>query len=506
MNGLPSLDEFEQILAEDPETHGVSDYVYDFIQNTVAESRDIYLDKIELEKLKLEISQLKYANSVLLQRLGTYCRSNYASLPDEILLAIFRNVLPPSWLLDGTKSMLPYPQDISSVDLRMKLSILAVCKSWNRAGTELLYERVTLRRITQLPVFVRVLEGRKGLGALVKHVSIDCFVPRGYSRLHERETKQILRLCSNLLHVGFSPLSWIPELPCPLPTSSCSIISLEYSPCMLYSVILPSLLHLSQTLESSTFTLPAAYDEGHPLLNFPRLEYLCPTVTSKSVVSEWLAPNLRRLWVSGFPHINLPVFEKLLHTYGPTVTSLDIHSIESQEWLDLCPLLEHLSVATSLPSLTHPRVRFINICIYQSPPFHTLEFLRDNFHALLECRLLHPGITMNAAPDIRQKTYSGAEGRVADLLEFTEPTSVNGGAFLRNDISDDYVPDLDDNDGGSDGSEYVLDEDDDGSDASDSGDAASCITVSEDGGHLDDEFYMQEDWEIGHNKALAIFD
>jgi hypothetical protein len=35
MIGLPSLDEFEQKLAEDPENHGVLDDMYNFIQNTV---------------------------------------------------------------------------------------------------------------------------------------------------------------------------------------------------------------------------------------------------------------------------------------------------------------------------------------------------------------------------------------------------------------------------------------------------------------------------------------
>jgi hypothetical protein len=115
---------------------------------------------------------------------------------------------------------------------------------------------------------------------------------------------------------------------------------------------------------------------------------------------------------------------------------------------------------------------------------------------------------MNIAPDIHQKTYSSAGGHVADFLEFTDPTLVNGGAFIWNEISDDYVPDSDDSDGGSNGSEYVLDldEDDEGSDASDSDDAASCITVSEDGGYLEDKFYMQEYWEVGCDEALAIFD
>ncbi|KAJ7350538.1 hypothetical protein DFH08DRAFT_806579 [Mycena albidolilacea] len=132
---------------------------------------------------------------------------------------------------------------------------------------------------------------------------------------------------------------------------------------------------------------------------------------------------------------------------------------------------------------------------------------QDNFPALLECQLLDPRLTMNAAPDICQKTYNSAEGRVADFLELTKPTLVNGRAFLRNDMSDNYVPDSDDSgDRGSDGSEYVLDSDEDnGSKASDS-DAASCITVGEDGGDLEDGFYMQEDWEVGRDEVLAIFD
>jgi hypothetical protein len=35
MVGLPSLNEFKRKLAEDPETYRVSDYVYNFIQETV---------------------------------------------------------------------------------------------------------------------------------------------------------------------------------------------------------------------------------------------------------------------------------------------------------------------------------------------------------------------------------------------------------------------------------------------------------------------------------------
>jgi hypothetical protein len=254
------------------------------------------------------------------------------------------------------------------------------------------------------------------------------------------------RYYSSVSHVGFSPPFWIPGLACPLPTSS-SIISLEYSPCIPYSIILLSLVLLSQTLESLTFTVPATY-EGHPSLNFPRLECLCLTITLTLVVSEWLSPSLGQLRLSNYPSLSfITATEKLLHAYGPTITSFQIHSISSQEWLDLCPLLEHLLVADSLSSQTHLRVRLIDIFTCRDPPFSTLGLLLDNFPALLECRILDPA--MNIAPDIRQKTYNSAGGRVAEFLEFTDPTLVNGRAFIQNDISDDYVSDSDDSDGGS---------------------------------------------------------
>jgi hypothetical protein len=62
---------------------------------------------------------------------------------------------------------------------------------------------------------------------------------------------------------------------------------------------------------------------------------------------------------------------------------------------------------------------------------------------------------MNITPDICQKTYG------SDFIEFTDPALVNGGAFIQNDISDDYVPDSDNSDRGSNGSEYILDSDED---------------------------------------------
>ncbi|KAJ7741479.1 hypothetical protein B0H14DRAFT_2637836 [Mycena olivaceomarginata] len=127
----------------------------------------------------------------------------------------------------------------------------------------------------------------------------------------------------------------------------------------------------------------------------------------------------------------------------------------------------------------------------------------DDFPALLECQLLDPVSAMNAAPDIRQK-HTAVQKAGSRLSGVTKPTLVNRWPFLRNDMSNNYIPDLD---GWTEGptvqSMSWISDEDDGSEASDL-DAASCITVGKDGGDLEDKFYMQEDWEVGRDEALAI--
>jgi hypothetical protein len=480
------------------------------------------------------------------------------------LLIIFLNALPSKWLLRGTQSLAQYPYDISSADLRTKSSISAVCKSWNQVGTMLLYERVQLRRILHLPVFVRSLESPTGLGHLVKHLDIDCFVPRGYSQLLENETKRIFELCPNLAHFGFIPPFWIPILYCSLPYMSSSITSLEYSGTVPYSVILPSLIQLSQNLESLTLTLPVTYDDGHPLLAFDRLHDLHVKLEPDSTVSvsKWLIPNLRRLWVYGSsnPHTKI-----LVQAYGRGITFLGMHPnyplFHLRDFLDPCPVLEHLAVQVDPStqrkdrpeSVIHSRLKFLDLFTSgvrrRTPPFSdnlpfcaTVESLKDVFPTLQECRNFDFGMPrfgdlpppmprsrreFRAKRDTADKRVGdeddassssseseggsdnmeivspededtslmkedeGASEVLADILEFSHPNSINGGAdFFRNNMSDDYVPNADD--------------DDDGSCASDS-DSGSCITVNDDGWERD-RFYSGEDWEVDHDEALAMFD
>jgi hypothetical protein len=231
------------------------------------------------------------------------------------------------------------------------------------------------------------------------------------------------------------------------------------------------------------------------------------------------------------------MIKELFDAYGRTITVLRTHPLlPRQEVLDRCPVLEHLAAHSNLESesLTHQTVKFIDVFIScQDPPFITVG-VKDAFPALQGCRNLEVKlipfreIPLQRDENESQATCGNAEDGVSDcdeqdsdlqetkdvltvlaaVSEFTDPSSVNGAAFTRNDTSDDYYFNLDDGDeGSSDGSDYVFNstDDDEGSDSSNS-DAGSCITVSEDEFCLQDEFYMQEYWEVGRDEALAIFD
>ncbi|KAJ7680926.1 hypothetical protein DFH06DRAFT_432083 [Mycena polygramma] len=476
---------------------------------------------VRLKRLEEENARLKQANHVLTLRLGIYCRSDFAALPPEILLIIFRNALPPPWMLTGSKSMLLYPTDVSAVDLHIKHTLLSVCKSWHGAGTELLYETVTFRRITQLPVFVRALEGRAGLGCLVKHLNLDCFVPRGYSKLYEHESKRILELCPNLSHVGFSPPFWTPVTP-PFPAMNPSITSLEFSSDIPYAAILPVLVQHCSSLKSLVITIPAAVDGGHPILTFTKLEDLRLTLELDSAVSgsNWRTPNLRRLWLSR-SHVEIRFTrdaelrrtEKLLDTYGRTLTFLRLTPFHAlfQSFLDRCPALEHLVTHHIPVSIKHPVLKYIDVFMsYEVPDQPTswtegLPSLRryrrlDSATSILRDIPLPPddGATRDHADSKVQTSSIGVASthknpdNLPVVLGFNDRV-VNGPLIHWTDHGDGpHVVDADTDDEGSSDSE--------GSDMSDSGWGTDVMRCD-----LDNPLYEEEDWQIGHDEAIEMF-
>ncbi|KAJ6507296.1 hypothetical protein C8R47DRAFT_1100821 [Mycena vitilis] len=537
-----------------------ADVLYSQLDRTLATYRELFWKFKHLEE---ENDRLKYANRVLTLKLGTSCRSDFAGLPPEILLIIFRKALAPVWVLEGSKSLAPFPTDVSSVDLRMKHALLSVCKSWHGVGTELLYEAVTLRRIIQLPVFVRALESRAGLGSLVKHLDIDSFIPRGYSKLHEHESKRILELCPNLSHVGFSPPFGIPELPPILPAMSSSITSLAFSSSIPYSAILPALVHLCSSLTSLAFTIPSAEDD-HPPLTFDKLEDLRLTLEVYSVVlgANWRAPALRRLWLCREHVTNAEVplsvehrrTEELLTAYGPTITflMLSVFHLLCQEYLDRCPVLEHLVLHKPPYDIRHSALRFIDVFVScdatgsRASPTNKFPSLRRYRHLDSATSVLQhipltaevsgenekagtAGYTEDAGPsghnedaeaagdneDGQEETASTSEvpptiENLPVLLGFNE-CAVNGPPIYWADHSDDdYVPEDDDDKGSVDYSSDYSESDSDseldwGSGSGSCPGSGSDAVADDEGYDLNNPYYVGEYWEIGRDEAIELF-
>ncbi|KAJ7043155.1 hypothetical protein C8F04DRAFT_31471 [Mycena alexandri] len=480
--------------------------------------------------------------------LGTDSRPSFASFPPEILLRILSNALPPWWLINAEKSdvgpTIRSTLDILMRDTRMKCSLVAVCKSWNQVATELLYERVTLRRIHQLALFVRALEMREGLSALVRHLHVDCFIPRGYSKFFATETRRILDLCPRLAHVGFSPVFWIPNLRCSLPAMNFPLTWLEFNHHVPHSVVLPALVQLAHSLVTLALSVPPM-DTEYPVITFDRLEELRLTFhPSSSTTAKWRAPNLQRLCL-GTPQVlfhdyswqRIQMFAGALTEYGHLIRFLQIFNCDCvglSELLNLvgmCPLLDHLVVfdyryLDPLTAVFDQRIVVdVKLMVEVYPPVDILAhvegsvFHSESHHGRIQCN--GDGWT---EWDWYPRRYGGTPDIMLAIMEFTPANSVNArmltprrGSMLPShpdpfDSDDDDAESVTSNSDGDswttvttdDDYESDSDTDDEGSVAYDSDDG-SCITVSEDGEYINDEFYMTEEWELNHEEVLEIF-
>ncbi|KAJ6576085.1 hypothetical protein DFH09DRAFT_1150340 [Mycena vulgaris] len=436
-------------------------------------------------------------------------------IPHEILFVMFRHALPPSWTMYWGSSSAPFPP-IWSADLHTKLSIIRVCKSWHHIGLEILYESVVIRRIGQMPAFVRALEAREGLGALVRHLDITCFLPRGYYELHDTETKKIFAFCPRLSHFAFTPGFFIPARPRTLPALVSTITSLEYSDCVDYSLILPSLVQLCQTLRSLSLTLPETYDSNHPTLMLPSLENLRLGLADDSMIptAKWVIPSVRWVSLRQTFRLRFPAYRSahaqaatVLDAYGRTIRTLTISYNTRgslQELVNCCPVLEHLGVSGGLcvAPLDHPTLQSVDIFRDFSTP-EDVDCLKGNLPALRSCRSLDGALSYlgGAFPTLAIRSEGGGDDsrRPADgpPLYHDLPQSSwlalllsdVGTAAESSDDDSDYISQSDDDDGSVEDSDSASDSDAD--------------TVSEDG--RGNAFYMEEDWEIDADEALSIF-
>ncbi|KAJ7142547.1 hypothetical protein C8R44DRAFT_193502 [Mycena epipterygia] len=475
------------------------------------------------KRVKLESSHLAPAKQTLAVEPSHIVECYLARLPPEILRLVLRHALRPSWLQsDMTRApLVQFPQSGWSADLRVKLVIVRVCSTWHIIGLELLYERITLRRLPQLYSLLLELESRAGLGALVRSLDIDCHVPAAFCASHGPKMKRIFQLCPRLSHFGFSPatnlttplfpwtsFNWTSPGQPILGIEICdSLTSLAFSAEVSPVIVLPTLAQLCRNLRSLTLPDRCRSVAPHgPGFTFDKLEDLHLIVSSGTIlrpsITQWTMPRLRRVWLRApcpscgqenqLPH------HSILAPYGRTITFLSLFRFSvdldgdldnrMQNLLDSCPALEHLALNASLcrpGPLRHQTLVWVDIfCLRDHHTPVTFEALKEGF------------------PELR--TFRGLDETMSTLREIpltlpsTGSLEVDDGEAESAWITAVLSPDMDSDDSCdedyelADEGSFVYDSDSDLQDADSDSDSDS-DSGSDSGGF--DEFYASYAWD-----------
>ncbi|KAF7315817.1 hypothetical protein MIND_00097800 [Mycena indigotica] len=469
-------------------------------------------------------------------------------LPDEILLLIFREVVPPQWMLNRIKELVP--DSLESFDLEAKTSLALVCKQWNLIATEMLYKNIFLRRVGQVPALARTLQNTSALRLIVRHLNLSCFVPRAYQKLFEAQTNQILDMCPGLTHFGLTPLYRIPttEYIHAFLSLKTTITRLEFTEQINFTFILASVTQLCQGLRSLSLSFTENYQDSYPYLDFLKLEELrVKQLTQDSDESmltptlwNWSMPVLQRLWFTScrsddFSESSFTLL--FLKKYAASVIflSLSIACCIPLQKDNLCPKLQHLCVEVSsrqetwFPVDGHTSLAYVDVWCQPNRASKAIPpDLKSRFPALKLCRLFDwsfryfeelsvqfpPGLpAMRSELDMKQRGLQQQRPSFRALLQDAEqlprpawmtaifdvisPASVNGQSNL-DDIEGVVLPVDENPEEWTDGRFIYHRESDGDSDSTVDEGSVGCL---QDGR----EFYQDEDWQADAEEALDIF-
>ncbi|KAF7315837.1 hypothetical protein MIND_00100100 [Mycena indigotica] len=542
---------------------------------------DDYLNELlqlrrENVELREAVGQLSGKLLAAYEALSSYRRPkiSVAELPHEILLAIFPKSLPPLWMLRNTRELTL--GSMYTIDLEYKTSLTLVCKNWNLVATEMLYKNIHLRSVGQMTAFLRTLSERKSTyGEIVRRIDLSCFVPRGYHRLFDEQTRQILANCPRLNHFGFVPIYRIPSLCHNLPTLPTTITSIEFTEKVDTMLMLGALTQLCGSLRSVCLPFSEGHQDWYPQLNFLLLEELRVSIRLKEahitlpmpLIWTWSMPKLERLWLTSVAggHQSIALIPLFLEAFGTNVTFLALNwNFGTSGILEdiFCPKLKHLAVTCkhwigecTLTVRGHPGLQFLDVWCFRNksrsrqlfrtelPPLHipdiSLLDLRSQFPCIEVFRCLDiafqgvysdipfvfpPGrpntrgeVDVHRLLQTRHQSLSIQFAQMdtlplppwmATILEFMPHASIYDQHDLRASVdfeelglqSQHLVSAADDSD---DDSEWLPKEDDSSEEDSD-------YSIEED---IDKtclegecEFYPEEEWQIGTDEALGIFD
>ena len=128
------------------------------------------------------------------------------TIPPEILLHIFSlatSEYNPKYEPSMGSTSSP---SFWTKDLRVKLSLVQVCKPWRNLTLETLYHRIFVVRTEQLVALVKLLEEKARYRGRVHHIHGDVILDEEMEKVYVKIIGKLLILCSSCRELSWHPL------------------------------------------------------------------------------------------------------------------------------------------------------------------------------------------------------------------------------------------------------------------------------------------------------------
>ncbi|OCH92831.1 hypothetical protein OBBRIDRAFT_885961 [Obba rivulosa] len=447
----------------------------------------------------------------------TWSPVNMPSLPPELLLSILEFAIPPDAFLDSTVHSAPTTS--WAYILRLKKTLLSVCKAWWSLFIPSLYHDIVLQGPNQILALARTIRhGHFDVAPLIKRIHLQCFLPFEQARIAFHELEYILHQAVGLgaLIVGHqfmttysSESKGYQEKPVGVIKSlSLRLTKLEYrydpvdqvnifKPLLAIEFSLTSVASFSQ-LVSLAVPLSSQLATGLSRARRPsiaiqlhrlkELHVFCHMDAEFDVFDSWEMPCLKQLILTLHARLSLfdeenTMYQSFLMQHGGGIEYLDMsvttrHTDFHHLWrsLDLCPKLRHfviaiitvgvdaLLMASLQHPVAHPSLLYVDIWADLEDDCFNLDFAT---RFLQQVRFFHVDLAhLLHLPRLFHPSMQLAEGEV---LTHTLPTfrisqtrrriSIDYPIYTDDDPEDeDYVTDSDDSSDSDDESD-VDDED-----------------------------------------------
>ncbi|KAJ6494052.1 hypothetical protein C8R47DRAFT_933376, partial [Mycena vitilis] len=282
---------------------------------------------------------------------------------------IFDRTVPPDYLLDPSIICGPNSPWCSSMVARR--SLILVSRAWYEAGVDLLYRSIFIRRVPAAEALLATLTANPSLGALIRNITVMCYVPRNCRATTRRNLTQILEFCPALTSLNHLP-PFLPPTPFFLPALPSTITSLKFSSHEDLSAVYDILRCFCPRLEELSLYPKDDRVFDALELTFPRLHALYLTLAgdvTQKFGMKWDLPMLGRLTfrTEGRPNGDLiSAYRNLIASHGHRLKYVAFPSLYSTKGefgplLAKCPIVEHVVLPANTDDLCRPNYCFPSV-------------------------------------------------------------------------------------------------------------------------------------------------